>query len=140
MKNLSKVFNLFLFVILSTTLLTVTSCKKDDLEKAIDNIEGKWNVKSFTIDGAETIGNAVIDFEMDYDKYENNKGDFKWALIYFDNTTDALAGEYTINEEGNEIDITIDGETSNLDMTLDKDDLTLQGNIDGSYVIIRAEK
>ena len=156
MIKISNLFNLVLFTIIATFILNTTSCKKDEAPivekvedsakvKVIKNLVGSWDVKSFTDDGVESISTEyIIDFTMNFEAYNNNKGDFKWTVIYSDglggSDTDIIKGEYRVNEKGDEITIMTDTSEDRLNMTIDEGDFTFEGNMDGSYIIIRAKK
>jgi len=123
----------------------VNSCEKDDpKDNILNQLEGEWDVKSFTEDGVETVGFLFNIFEMEYEEYESNEGDFRWTLIDVNGQTTIISGEYECNTAGDEVELSFRNNslfegTYEFDMTIDDDDLSLEGNIDGLKYVIDAE-
>ena len=127
-------FSAVLFVF---TLL-FTSCSKE--VRLANNLEGDWNVTSFFIDG-ESEFEYITKFIMTYEEYDkdSSEGDFEW-LITEDGDTELLSGEYSLNEDADEIELIVDGELVEFDIELDGDNLEFEGMIDGEPFKIKAER
>ncbi len=105
------------------------------------SLEGNWEVTSFTEDGTEVIGFLINTFNLEFKEYDGEEGDFTFTLIYANGTTETLSGEYELNSEGTEMDLTYtDGTVEQWDIENEKDDLTLETNLDGTRYVIQAER
>ncbi len=119
-------------------VFSFTACKKDKLEK---ELVGDWEVKSFTIDGVEAKGVAIRASQMEFEKTQDDKGDFEWNINYTDGSSDVENGEYEINTDKKEIVLEdSDGDRIKFDFDLEDDELEMSGNIDGQRIVIKAEK
>lgn len=129
-------------------LLTLSSCSDDEpsaQETATNHLEGSWDVTSYTEDGEENIGSFFSSVELDFEKTATGEGDFRWINKYEDGDTEVANGEYKINVEGDELELTSQDEDETLVYTfdvlqVDSDDLRLEGTIDGFRYIIVAKK
>lgn len=136
MKNIR--FNLPIFATLLFALLSFTACKKDKLRK---DLVGDWEVKSFTIDGVEAKGSVITSSKMEFEAYSGDNGDFEWSISYTDGSSETQTGDYTVDQEDEEITFEDnDGERIKLDFDLSNDDLELSGILDGQRVVIKAER
>jgi hypothetical protein len=130
-------FTLFAVAVL---FLLMSSCKKDDPTLQAQ-LEGEWDVESFTEDGTEIMGSLYQVFTMDFGDYEGNEGDARWTITYFDGSTEVSNGFYTVNEENETVRLEFDGEVTRLDIDeIDGDELVLSGVVDGFNYEIKAEK
>lgn len=140
MKKVSSSFALILMTAFALSF-TMSSCKKDDQEDAIDKLEGKWDAISYIEDGEEYIGGTFKSLEMEFEDYKDGKGALEWTVVYEDNDVEIVTGEYDVTEDGDVLIITLDGESPvNFDMIIDEDDLTIEGDPGSFSVKIRAEK
>jgi hypothetical protein len=122
-------------------VIMVSSCTKE--ARLIRNLEGTWDVTSYTEDGVELMGAFLQSFTMDFESYSNadDEGDVEFVLVdAFVGSTTTDRGTYTVKDEGTEIEITIDGETETFDIELDGDDLTMETVSDGVRYEIEAER
>lgn len=136
MKRLTPALLLGAFVM----VLTFTSCEKS---RVLNRLEGDWNVTSYIIDNEEIITSGVT-IVMEYDEADDGEGDVTWTLTE-DGDREALSGEYEINDDADELEITFrDGtEVFIVDVEIEKiekDELKFEGFIDGESFIIRADK
>ena len=130
---------LFFGLLLVGLFFSANSCQKeeDNPNESINNqIEGDWDVTSFTLDGVEQMKFSITSFQMDFKKEYAEGGETDWLLIGTNGNTTELEGDYEIQNSGTEIDV--DGDDLNLD--LDGDELKLSGNIDGQRWEIEADR
>ncbi|MEO0894977.1 MAG: lipocalin family protein [Bacteroidota bacterium] len=119
--------------------ISLTSCNPERI--AARNLEGDWDAKSYTIDGEELIGFLVSSFDMEFEEYDGEEGDFELRVFYANGTSENFTGEYSLNTDGDELDLKYsDGTTEEWDLTLEDDDLELESNFNGSLYIIKAER
>jgi hypothetical protein len=137
----TKSFATLLFACLMT--LSLSSCKKD---KLANNLEGEWKVKSLTSDGEELIGTEISSFKIEFEDYDSGdrEGDLNWNIVYTDGSSDVISGEYEVDEDSKEVEMTLTESgipfSYEFDVELDGDDLTLSGNLDGSATVFKAER
>jgi len=129
-----------LFALLLT--VSLTSCK----EKLYNQLEGDWNVTSFEVEGFEQLqGGGVEMFAIEFDDYDSadKEGDFSWKISYDDGSSESLSGTYEVDEEDKVVTFNFDNPLSasyDFDLDLDGDELSLEGNLDGSEFVIEAER
>ena len=132
--------------IFAALMLTLTACEKDkDKPKPEPTVQekmvGKWDVKSFTIDGVEIKGSIVTTSNFDLKAYTGNDGDFAWVINYADGTSDHTNGDYTVDTDDKEIKFDADnGEHIQFDFDLDGNDLELSGTLEGERYILKAKR
>ena len=126
------------YLILPLAFFVFTSCEKDSdpNEDTNNQIQGEWDVKSWTLDGVEQMDFTVNTFEMDFKKESGIGGETDWLIIFTDGSTTRIDGDYEIQNDGREIDV--DGDDLNID--IDRDNMDMSGNIDGRRWEIEAEK
>jgi Lipocalin-like domain len=137
MKKLNFLFALLLLL----SIFTFSECKKDPTPCEL--LEGNWQCESWKEDGDEQLGSAAyISYsKIDFDKLDENKGDFDWSVNYNDGTSDVITGKYEVNTTCSEITLTfINGYILDLDFVILNDKLTLEGNDDGIAVDIDFKK
>lgn len=138
-----KTFFPILMLALSIVLIQGCTLFDPDLKSARE-LEGTWNSKSFLINGVETIGSLFTSFEMEFDKYDkgNGEGDFTFTGIFTDGSTDIVTGEYKVDDDGTNLELTYSdgGDVENWDLDIEKDDLELTAVIDGFNYKIEAER
>ncbi|MEL6276067.1 MAG: hypothetical protein AAFU03_13285 [Bacteroidota bacterium] len=138
MRSLNQL-GIFLFLVAALTLLTFSSCNNEDTDpnESINNqLEGDWEVESFTIDGEERMNFTHNSFDMEFSKEGPASGEAQWNIIFTDGSTFNSEFDYEIENEGQEIDF--DGD--DFDIEIDGDDLELSGNVSGARWIIEAER
>ncbi|MFN0015413.1 MAG: lipocalin family protein [Saprospiraceae bacterium] len=146
MKNAISKSSLLAFGLLLLLFSGFTSCKKDKDEapKPLtirEQFVGKWEIKSFTIDGVEAKGSVITSSKMEFEAYSGSNGDFKWSINYIDGTSEIQSGDYTVDEKGKEITLENDeGSHFTLAFDLDGDDLMLSGIEDGQHIVIITER
>lgn len=128
-----------LFALMLT--VSLTSCK----EKLYNQLEGDWNVTSWKIDGTEGFDEGVEEFIIEFDDYDADaeEGDFSWKISYDDGSSESLSGTYEVDEEDKVVTFNFDNPLAasyDFDLDLDGDELSLEGNIDGSDFVIEAER
>jgi hypothetical protein len=131
----------FLFLGLAGLLL-VAGCKKDK-KSDTDQLRGTWEATSYTEDGTELIPVFVQSLTIRNDEIIGGEGDFRWTITFnpvFGNPTQIINGRYTVNEARKEIQYTDMGEALLFEYSLDGNNLTLEGNVDGTAVRIRLRK
>lgn len=105
------------------------------------NLEGDLEVTSYTLDGEELMGFLITTFDMEFEEYDGDEGDFDFTVVFETGGSDALSGEYSLNSDGDEIDLVYsDGTVEMWDADLEGDDLELTAVIDGVRYVIEAER
>ena len=144
MKTVLSKINLTAIALMLLVLSGLTSCNKDDKD---DNpsqgtgLEDKWEVNSFTIDGIEVKGVIISASQIEFDEESNTTGSFSWVITYTDNTSDTVTGDYLLNDSGNKITLDSRGdETLEFDIELSGDTLELSGEMDGSQIVVKADR
>lgn len=136
---MSKFQRLFGLSMMFLGLGILSSCNPETV--LAKSLEGDWTVSSFTEDGTEVIGFLINRFDLEFKEYDGDEGDFTFTVIYATGATEALTGEYELDSEGTEMDLTYtDGTTEKWDIEVEGDDLTLETNIDGTRYVINAER
>lgn len=113
-----------------------------DLKTARD-LEGDWEVTSFTKDGTETMQVLITSFGIEFEEYDrgNDEGDFTFSLIFTDGSSSTLSGEYLVDDDGSNLELTYtDGTVENWNLDLEKDDLEMSAVLDGFNYNIRADR
>lgn len=111
-----------------------TSCDQDKL--ANKDLEGSWEVQSFTLDGVEQMDVLFTSFEMEFKGDSDIGGESEWDFIATDGSSTKIEVDYEISKEGTEIDF----EGDEFDLDLDGDNLELSGNLDGNRWEIEATR
>ncbi len=102
---------------------------------------GDWEVSSYTVDGEEWMSVFISTFDMEFEEYDGDEGDFDFTIVYSSGETESFTGEYSLNSDADEIDLSYsDGTTEMWDITLEGDELELDANVDGFRVIITADR
>jgi len=122
-------------------LISFSSCK----EKLYNQLEGDWKATSVKEDGDELLGSDLTGLTLEFDDYsaDDDEGDFSWT--FSDDIEDYTeSGTYEVDSEDAQVKIIVtdgtDSYTYNFDVEVDGDELTLEGNIDGSEIVIEAER
>lgn len=142
---LSKI-NLAALALLLLVLANFSSCKKDDdTQNNSSNLRqaivGEWEVRSFTIDGAEVLGTVILASKMEFEVNSGSNSDFAWRLNYSDNSNETQIGDYEVAQEGKEVELkSNDGDILKLDVAIDGDDLRLSGSLDDERIVIKADR
>ena len=125
-----------------TSFLLFSGCTLFDPDlKIARQLEGEWEVTSFTVDGVESMQALFSRFVMEYEKYNDGEGDFNFTLNNIAGGTDNFFGEYVVDEDGTNLELTYDnGAVENWDLDLEKDNLDMTSVIDGSNYRITAER
>lgn len=133
----------FLLLSVMSMFLIFTSCKKDsstsaDANETMNNSvsANTWTVTSWTNNGVESMQTAWNSVIMTYKKEDKNNGSFSWAIIDMSGGTANMTGKYTIQNNGKEINL--DGDIANI--SISGGNLTIDGNIQGTAMIIKAKK
>lgn len=125
-------------------LLFFSGCTLFDADlKTARNLEGDWEVTSFTEDGTETMQVLITSFGIEFEEYDrgNDEGDFTFSLIFTDGSSSTLSGEYLVDEDGSNLELTYtDGTVENWNLDLEKDDLEMSAVLDGFNYNIRADR
>lgn len=112
-----KLLPLLLFAL---GMFTLASCDKDD-DSTPDTIKsqivGTWDFTSFKLGDTEYIGLIVDSAYVTFEAMQGTKGDFEQTISYVDGETEAIAGEYELNEAKKELKMTADGETEVVKIT-----------------------
>lgn len=124
--------------LLSAFVLFGSSCKKN---RTLNALQGDWEVTSYTEDGEELINSFISSFTMEYEEYGESAGDFQWTFIEVGGGTTVINGEYICNDDATELDLEFDGGGDvEFDFEVDGDELTMEGNVDGFFYVIRADR
>nr|WP_321452113.1 hypothetical protein [uncultured Carboxylicivirga sp.] len=134
MKNLK----FYLFAILM--VITVCSCEDDKTvdpsQQVNQELQGEWDVYSFTADGEEFISYSINSFVINFNCSKDCEGRSKWTLIYTDGSSQRYDYDYEVYNDGNSV--TIDG--TKYTISFNGSELQLSGNRNGYKWIIEAEK
>lgn len=133
------------FTVFGLALTLFSGCTLFDKDfKIARNLEGNWEVTSFTADGVETMQVGIASFTMEFEEYDrgNDEGDFTFRFIYTNGGTDILTGEYLVDEDGTNLELSYpSGEEEDWDLDLEKDDLEISTISSGGVLLIaRAER
>ena len=118
---------------------TAISCNEDTdpNEDIATQLDGDWDVTSFTLDGVEQMGFSINTFSMDFKKENAIGGETDWEFTTVTGESQRLSGDFEVQNDGKEIDL--DG--SDLDISFKSNDrLSLDGNIDGQRWEIEADR
>lgn len=131
--------------LLSLVFLSLTFSSCDPLRPVLMLLVGDWDVTSFTEDGVESMGTIFTSVQMEFEEYGETEGEFNWTLLGTSGASTFLTGDYQLNDDGTEVEMTfksgsLQGEVVDFDMDLEGEDLELAGNIDGFRWVINAEK
>lgn len=122
-------------------MMTMTACDKDDDTTPVNiksKIVGTWDFTSFKVGNSEYMGTIVDSSYVTFGAIQVNKGDFEQTITYADGETEAIAGEYEIDENKDEVKMTADGETEVIKITLINDtNMNWSGTQDGKTLIIK---
>ncbi len=131
--------NTFLMLAIGLSVFTFASCE-DDEPTVSEQLNGEWDVKSFTADGVEVMGTLVTSFELEFDDEGDDQGETKWTIIFSTGQTEVIEGEYEVRDGGKELRISDSSERIDFDMDLSGDELELTGIVSGERWEIEAEK
>ena len=116
----------------------LTSCNPETVLGR--NLEGDWNITSFSEDGTELIGNLLTSAEFEFGEYDGDEGSFKLTIVDFTGGTSVAQGDYELNADGDEVElIYTDGSKETYDVTVDGNEMEMVGVIDGFRYEIRGE-
>lgn len=135
--------SIFSFTAMSLAVLfTFSGCTLFDPDlKVAKQLEGEWEVTSFTVDGVETMGALYNRILAEFEKYSDGEGDFNFTFTDLLGGTSSLFGEYVIDEDGSNLELTYSGgAVENWNIDLDKDDLDLDTVLDGTNYAMKAER
>lgn len=125
-------------------LFLFSGCTLFDVDlKTARNLEGDWEVTSFTQDGTEAMQFVINSASLEFEEYDkgNDEGDFTFSFIYTDGSTVNLTGEYLVDEDGSNLELTYNtGVVENWDLDLEKDNLEISSVLDGVNYIIKADR
>lgn len=133
------------FSFLGIALTVFSGCTLFDKDlKIARNLEGNWEVTSFTADGTERMQVGITSFTMAFEKYNrgNDEGDFTFTIEYPDGDIDVLSGAYLVDDDGMNLGLTYQaGQQEDWDLDLENDDLEISTITDGGVLlIVRAER
>lgn len=137
--------SLFLTGLICFVLLG-SSCEKDvDPNEAINSaLDGEWDVTSFREDGVEFMNSSITRFEIEFKKEGPTTGELVWTIFYSNPNVATIPwqGEYTVKNNGTEIDVEFDNVSINTDFDIDLngDELELDGNVNGYRWDIEADR
>lgn len=124
-------------LLMSSAMLS--SCNPETI--LAKNLEGDWEVTSYTADGEEFINFFITRFDMEFEEYDGDEGDFNFTVLYDTGETESLSGEYSLNADGDEIDLNYtDGTIEMWDIDLEGDDLEMDLNLNGVLLILKADR
>jgi len=129
------------------TLFALVSCggesdegmnepEKSQDERLNDRLDGDWDVESLRVDGDEAIGDYVQKMTIEFEAKTSTGGKSTWELFDNDGALTTIEGSYTVQNDGEEISF----EGDELEINVSGDNMDLEGNVGGSYWIIKAEK
>ena len=114
-----------------------TACEKTDPNAETNNLlQGDWEVESWTLDGVEQMGSNVNTFDIEFKAETDIGGETEWSFIDVLGQAGKIEADYTVENEGKEIDV----EGDDLTVTFSGNVLKLSGNLDGNRWEIEAEK
>ena len=141
MKTILSKINLTAVALFLLVMPSLSNCKKDDdkIDQSVEakSLVGNWNASSFKIDGVETKGLIIAASEMEFEA----DGDFKWVIVYTDNSSDIAIGKYELNETGTNVTFTDpENDVLQFEVALDNGNLQLSGSMDEGATVIKAER
>ena len=84
----------------------------------------EWEIEPFTIDGVEVKGSIITSSKRQFEASTSSNGDFEWSIHFVDSSSENQSGDYTVDEEDQEIDL------ENNEGKHIKFDLELSGTLD----------
>jgi len=127
----------FLFFALTFLMLGLTSCDTENLNATTNSmIEGVWELESFQDDNEERMGNVLNSATIEFISSNNSGGSSKWTLNTVLNTTQESNINYSVINDGKEINFA--GDIFTLEFIGGK--IKMTGSTDSSEVIIEAKK
>ena len=125
-------------LLLGISLIAFACSNNDDdsfFTQDLDRIIGIWNVRSYTIDGFQALGNQFQTMTVEFK--EDSKVTTRIESI---NGTDIDEGTYIINEAAKMMTIIENGESAFFDYILFGNELELEAEIDNEQIAIVMEK
>ena len=91
----------------------------------------EWEIEPFTIDGVGVKGSIITSSKRQSEASTGSNGDFEWSIHFVDGSSENQSGDYTVDEEDQEIALeNNEGKHIKFDFDLDGDDLELSGTLD----------
>lgn len=140
-----KSFNSLILTVLflSSIMLSVSSCKKDDNTKPQtlkEGIAGSWNITSFKVGGTEYMGSVVKSSTLKYEAFTGSQGNFTQTVTYVDNSNESTNGKYSVDEVSKELKMTSVDEEIIAKINLKDDSLEFSGEQDGAALLVKATR
>lgn len=133
-----KLLPLLLFAL---GMFTLASCDKGDDTTPVNiktKIVGTWDFTSFKLGTTEYMGTIVDSSYITFEALQGDKGDFEQTITYVDGETEAIAGEYQVDEANKTVKMTADGETQVLKITqIGNTNMNWTGIQDGHQVVAK---
>ena len=133
--TMHKSFKAIAIVFFALVLVQCTRNESSNGEPK-DTLNGIWNVESFKLEGEEQIQQTFSTFKVEFKKKTATTGTTIWTIAKNSGATEITESDYTMMNEGTRI--AIDGDE--LNMEIHGDLLTMEGDVDGLFFEIDAEK
>lgn len=142
----------FLFLLAFASLLGGSGCKDDDAVSFGKQLEGDWQATSFKFDGEEALGfqgdGGINQFEIELSDFNDadDEGDVRITYQFYGfPAATPVNGDYTVNSEGDEIEMPdfLTNPAVKFTWNIDKfdtDDLVLSANYQGTDIQIELER
>jgi len=126
-----------LFFALTFLMMGLTSCDTVDLNSETnDMIKGVWELESFVDDNEERMGIALTTATIEFISSNSSGGSSNWVLNTVLGTTQDYDINYSVINDGKEINFA--GDIFTLEFIGEK--IKMTGSTDSSDVIIEAKK
>lgn len=126
-----------LFFVITILMVGLTSCNTDDLNAETNAIiKGTWELESFIDDNEERMGIALNSATIEFISSNSSGGSSKWILNTVLNTTSETNINYSVINDGKQINFA--GDIFTLEFIGEK--IKMTGSTDSSEVIIEAKK
>ena len=132
--------NVFKLPLIALTFIALlfTSCKKD-ADTFEEQIQGSWEVTSFTINSQEAMGLFFSEFTFSFRAYSGTEGAVVLTQVDSDGEVDAVTGSYVI--EGEMVKIDADDEVIDFSTEMNDNKMTMSGtDVDGLDYVVKLEK
>ena len=135
MKKLNPLNNLAVIFCIGIATL---ACEKDNKnEDTNQDLQGTWNVTSWTHGGDEQIGGILASsYVIEFDSLSGTGGYSIWTITNFTGFETVIEGDYDVKDDGETL--VFEGQDWQLD--LNGDDLRIEGTILNESYVLMAER
>lgn len=127
-------------LLIGLATIAYIGCEKDEdsnpNEVVNSQLQGEWEVTSYTKDGEEWMDYTISSFDMNFKSEAATMGELEWDVKYTDGTSEIIEFDYTIKDNG----LTIELDEDEFDLEITGVKLEIAGSFDGYRYVIKASK